>query len=76
MKPHGGKAYNTPLLYEDSAWGLRVQRRLEDAEGDEAPDGVFHDVLQGGTHGENIQKHLPYLSGCHRQVRRQDPSYF
>ena len=55
MKPHGGKAYNTPLLYEDSAWGLRVQRRLEDAEGDEAPDGVFHDVLQGGTHGENIQ---------------------
>ena len=44
------------MLYEDSAWGLRVQRRLEDAEGGEAPDGVFHDVLQGGTHGENIQK--------------------
>ena len=35
-----------------------MQRRLEDAEGGEAPDGVFHDVL----------------SGCHRQVRRQDPA--
>ena len=47
------------MLYEDSAWGLRMQRRLEDAEGGEAPYGVLHDVLQGGTHGENIQKTFP-----------------
>ena len=28
---------------------------LGDAVGGEAPDGVLHDVLQDGAHGENIQ---------------------
>ena len=54
MRPYGEKAYNTPLLYRDSAWGLRVQRRLGEAVGGKAPDGVLHNVLQDGTHGEDI----------------------
>ena len=53
MRPHGGNAYNTPWLSKNSPQGLRMQRRLVDAEGGKAPGGVCHDVLQDVAHGEN-----------------------